>query len=86
MAVDDGLPPKHTIASLLIEVQRNLRRPNFTQSIFEDVILETDPIGKIVLRVIANDADNFVCFHFYSILIPKINRICCPTLGAFQNC
>ncbi|XP_046583162.1 protocadherin Fat 1-like [Haliotis rubra] len=57
-AEDNGSPKLYDIALVELTINRNLNPPIFNPVTYEETILETRPIGDVVLRVTASDADN----------------------------
>lgn len=57
LAQDGGNPPRTRAAILTVNMLRNLRTPTFGNGTFQATILETQAIGRPILRVRARDAD-----------------------------
>ncbi|XP_046560782.1 cadherin-related tumor suppressor-like [Haliotis rubra] len=62
-AEDNGSPRLYDIALVELTINRNLNPPIFNPVTYEETILETWPIGDVVLRVTASDADNLVIWN-----------------------
>ncbi|XP_048248833.1 cadherin EGF LAG seven-pass G-type receptor 2-like [Haliotis rufescens] len=57
-AEDSGSPRLYDIALVELTINRNLNPPIFNPVSYQMTILETRPIGDVVVRVTATDADN----------------------------
>ncbi|XP_046560786.1 cadherin-related tumor suppressor-like [Haliotis rubra] len=62
-AEDNGSPRLYDIALVELTINRNLNPPIFTPVTYEVTIPETWPIGDVVLRVTASDADNLAPYN-----------------------
>lgn len=60
VAFDSGSPPRSATATAKIFITRNLNKPVFNPTVYEETILETLSIGTSILRVTASDADRIV--------------------------
>lgn len=60
VAYDAGSPPRSATATAIINIQRNLNRPVFSPTIYNETILETASTNTVILRVTASDADRVV--------------------------
>lgn len=58
IATDKGYPPLSDRARVVINVQRNLNGPVFTQAALNISIPENRPVDSEVQQVIATDSDN----------------------------
>ena len=59
--VDNGLPQQQDIATVNIQVQRNLNAPYFTERTYNFVAFEDDPIGTAIgSRLQGADDDRLV--------------------------
>ena len=60
-ATDGGTPARTEITTLVVNVQRNLNAPVFSDSDYRvDNIIEIQPLGEVLLTVRANDLDTKV--------------------------
>ena len=64
-ASDNGQPPKASVATVIIQVTRNLKCPRWTNDRLTATILETLPLGEEIARVEAKDSDTQVCQLMY---------------------
>ena len=60
VAVDRGVPPKTSTATVEVTVQRNLNEPRFTSGNSRLSIPEILPAGSTITRVEATDTDSAV--------------------------
>lgn len=69
MASDDGYPPKYSVISCTISINRNQFGPVFIypnfQNSYEFNILETQNIGDVFASVSARDADSQVTMLYF---------------------
>ena len=57
LAQDGGNPPRTRAAILTVNMLRNLEAPVFDNGTFAATILETQPIGRSIMRIRAQDRD-----------------------------
>ncbi|XP_071105182.1 protocadherin gamma-B1-like [Haliotis cracherodii] len=75
---DNGSPKLYDFALVELTINRNLNPPVFNPVNYEKAILETRPVGDVVLRVTASDADNLAP---YNTVQYEINSLLSSPLG-----
>ena len=55
---DDANPEKRGLGNLTITVRRNERGPRFDRTDYTETLLETTPIGTVVVTLLARDEDD----------------------------
>ena len=79
VAYDAGSPPRSATVTAIINISRNLNRPIFSPTSYNETILETASSQTVIVRVTASDADRVVSRdvsltsqkHAYIILTPS---------------
>ncbi|XP_046564129.1 protocadherin Fat 1-like, partial [Haliotis rubra] len=79
-AEDNGSPKLYDIALVELTINRNLNPPIFNPVTYEETILETWPIGDVVLRVTASDADNLIHVMAARLPVPTLTKLTCVLL------
>ena len=67
VAYDAGSPPRSATVTAIINISRNLNRPIFSPTSYNETILETASSQTVIVRVTASDADRVVSRYLFNI-------------------